>query len=130
MSARVQDSFNHRSFFLPRPEAYSKADVNPQTKKILDIGISGQELPGNAKNNDGFYEKGILQAMESDRQSLSNAPEVKAIGNGHCHCQSCHLFVHFLLNTFAIVTENCRRVKGVWNCFGGGGYVSSVLRSP
>ncbi|PPQ90772.1 hypothetical protein CVT25_010161 [Psilocybe cyanescens] len=92
-------------FHIPLPETYLKADMNPSTGRALDVGISGQEPPGNAKNNDGFFEKGILKAMESDHVSNRNAHEVKAIGNGHCH-----------------ITENCRRVKGVWFCFGGGGF--------
>lgn len=59
--------------------------MNPSTGKKLDVGISGQEPQGNAKNNDGFFEKGILQAMESEHVSNRNAHEVKVIGNGHCH---------------------------------------------
>jgi len=90
-------------FHIPLPEAYSKADIGPQSKKPLDVGISGQETPGNAKKNGGMFEKGILKAFESDHRSNGNVLEVKAIGNGHCH-----------------LTENCRRVKGVWQCFGGG----------
>ncbi|KAH9479462.1 putative inactive purple acid phosphatase 29 [Psilocybe cubensis] len=94
-------------FHMPLPETYLKADINPNTGKALDVGVSGQEPPGNAKSNDGFFEKGILKAMESNHVSNRNALEVKAIGNGHCH-----------------ITENCRRVKGVWFCFGGGGSYS------
>lgn len=69
----------------PRPESYSKADIDPQSKKSLDVGISGQEDPGNAKKNGGMFEKGILRAKESDHRANGNALEVKAIGNGHCH---------------------------------------------
>ncbi|CAK5267650.1 unnamed protein product, partial [Mycena citricolor] len=92
-------------FHMPLPETYNKADVGANGKP-LDIGISGQEPNGNAKSNDGFFADGILKAMESDHVS-SNLQEVKVIGNGHSH-----------------VTENCRRVKGVWFCFGGGGSYS------
>ncbi|KAF8956921.1 Metallo-dependent phosphatase-like protein [Flammula alnicola] len=94
-------------FHIPLPESYSKADMNPKTGRPLDVGISGQEPPGHAKNSDGFFEKGILKAMESEHVANGNVHEVKVIGNGHCH-----------------ITENCRRVHGVWLCFGGGGYVS------
>jgi hypothetical protein len=73
---------------LGRPEAYSKADIDPQSKKPLDVGITGQEKPGNAKKNGGMLENGILKALESDHRSSGNALEVKAIGNGHCHCKS------------------------------------------
>jgi hypothetical protein len=27
-----------------------------------------------------------------------------------------------------LVTDNCKRVKGVWLCFGGGGYVSYIRK--
>ncbi|KAJ7043577.1 Metallo-dependent phosphatase-like protein [Mycena alexandri] len=92
-------------FHMPLPETYSPPDTS-STGRALDIGISGLETKGNAKGNDGLFEKGILKAMESDHVS-SNVREVKVIGHGHCH-----------------VTENCRRVKGVWFCFGGGGSYS------
>ncbi|KAG6891215.1 hypothetical protein C0995_008467 [Termitomyces sp. Mi166 len=92
-------------FHIPLQEAYMKADSDPRTHDALDVGIHGQEPPGNAKGNAGFYENGILKAMESEHVGKGNALEVKVIGNGHCH-----------------ITENCRRVKGVWNCFGGGGF--------
>ncbi|KAJ7890587.1 Metallo-dependent phosphatase-like protein [Mycena olivaceomarginata] len=74
--------------------------------RVLDFGITGQETKGDASDSDGFFDKGILKAMESDHVS-SSTQEVKVIGNGHCH-----------------LTENCRRVKGVWFCFGGGGSYS------
>ena len=82
----------HLQFFFPvlkakiyRPEAVSKADLNPETGKPLDVGISGQEHPGNAKGNAGFFEKGVLKALESDHTASRNIPEVKVIGNGHDH---------------------------------------------
>ncbi|KAJ7449665.1 Metallo-dependent phosphatase-like protein [Mycena latifolia] len=92
-------------FHMPLPETYDKADIGT-SGRVLDFGISGLEAKGNAKGSDGFFEKGILKALESDHVS-SNVQEVKVIGNGHCH-----------------LTENCRRVKGVWFCFGGGGSYS------
>ncbi|KAG6810005.1 hypothetical protein H0H92_013730 [Tricholoma furcatifolium] len=92
-------------FHIPLPEAYSKADSDPQTHRPLDVGTHGQEAPGNAKNNAGFFVDGVLNAPESEHVGKGNALEVKVIGNGHCH-----------------ITENCRRVQGVWNCFGGGGF--------
>ncbi|KAF5362132.1 hypothetical protein D9756_002488 [Leucocoprinus leucothites] len=90
-------------FHIPLPESYSPPDIDPQSKKSLDVGISGQEDPGNAKKNGGMFEKGILRAMESSHTANGHTLEVKAVANGHCH-----------------ITENCRRVKGVWLCFGGG----------
>jgi len=67
----------------------------------LDI---GEQLEGSgaATKNGGFFEKALLNAPESEH----GVPEVKAVSFGHCH-----------------VSANCRRVKGVWLCFGGGGYV-------
>ncbi|KAF8159653.1 Metallo-dependent phosphatase-like protein [Crassisporium funariophilum] len=98
-------------FHMPLPETYAKADMNPSTGRPLDVGVTGQEPAGNAKGNDGFFEKGIMKALESGNVANGNAHEVKVIGNGHCH-----------------VTENCRRVKGVWFCFGGGGSYSGYGR--
>ncbi|KAH8832657.1 Metallo-dependent phosphatase-like protein [Flagelloscypha sp. PMI_526] len=94
-------------FHIPLPESYSKADSHPQTGRPLDVGTHGLEGPGNAKKSDGFFEKAILQAKESAHAAQSRRLEVKAIGNGHSH-----------------VTDNCRRVKGIWLCFGGGGSYS------
>ncbi|KAF7308825.1 AIP3 domain-containing protein [Mycena kentingensis (nom. inval.)] len=92
-------------FHMPLPETYNTADMG-KNGRPLDIGISGQEDKGSAKESDGFFDKGILTALETD-SSRDTTPEVKVIGNGHSH-----------------LTENCRRVKGVWFCFGGGGSYS------
>ena len=96
-------------FHIPLQEAYGPADKSPSDGADLNVGISGLEKPGSAKTNEGFFEKGVLQALESTHVEVgkSGVPEVKAIGNGHCH-----------------LTENCKRVKGVWMCFGGGGSYS------
>jgi len=69
---------------LSRPESYSKADIDSQTKKLLDVGLHDLESAGNAKGSDGFFEKGILKALESDHIT-NTIQEVKVIGNGHCH---------------------------------------------
>ncbi|KAJ6581440.1 Metallo-dependent phosphatase [Mycena capillaripes] len=92
-------------FHMPLPETYGKPDTGA-SGRVLDMGITGLEAKGDASDSDGFFDKGILTAMESDHVS-SHIQEVKVIGHGHCH-----------------VTENCRRVKGVWFCFGGGGSYS------
>ncbi|KAK7466365.1 Phosphatase dcr2 [Stygiomarasmius scandens] len=98
-------------FHIPLQEAYANPDIDPATKRPYDIGLKGNERPGAAKGNDGFYDKAVLAAMESDHVTQSaqggQPREVKVIANGHCH-----------------ITENCRRVRGVWNCFGGGGSYS------
>ncbi|THH09733.1 hypothetical protein EW145_g1812 [Phellinidium pouzarii] len=94
-------------FHIPLPESFANADINPDTGLPLDIGIHDLEEPGNAKHNGGFFENGILQALETDHSAGGGVKEVKVITNGHNH-----------------ITENCRRVKGVWMCFGGGGSYS------
>lgn len=95
-------------FHIPLQEAYSPADKDSHNAD-LNVGISGLEKSGSANTNEGFFEKGVLQALESPHVEVGKkgVPEVKAIGNGHCH-----------------LTENCKRVKGVWMCFGGGGSYS------
>lgn len=106
-----------------RQEAYAKADIDPVTNKALDVGRHGMEPAGSAKKNEGFFEKGLLRATESDHATSSGIPEVKVVGNGHCHSQYSNnmLFDYASLISSYTVTENCRRVKGIWNCFGGGG---------
>lgn len=59
--------------------------MDPRTGQPLDVGLQGLEGPSYAKESDGFFEKGILKAMESDHVAGGNTLEVKAIGNGHCH---------------------------------------------
>jgi hypothetical protein len=110
------------SCLFSRPESYSKADVNPSTGKPLDVGITGLEAAGNAKKSDGFFAKGVMKAMESSNVA-NHAREVKVIGNGHCHGVAffCLFSTPVIYSLFFAVTENCRRVDGVWLCFGGGG---------
>ncbi|EJD43821.1 Metallo-dependent phosphatase [Auricularia subglabra TFB-10046 SS5] len=86
-------------YHIPIPETFTAADVDPKTGKPLDIG-NQFDSPGGSKKNAGFFEKALLTARESSQGGY----EVKVVGNGHHH-----------------VTDNCRRVKGVWFCFGGGG---------
>ncbi|KAF8266128.1 Metallo-dependent phosphatase-like protein [Lactarius quietus] len=92
-------------FHIPLQESYLTADTDPRTGQLLDFGTSDLESPGSAKKNDGFFEKGLLRALETQHRGAGGIPEVKVVGNGHCH-----------------VTDNCRRVNGVWLCFGGGGF--------
>ncbi|CAL1715541.1 unnamed protein product [Somion occarium] len=94
-------------FHIPLEEAYSAADVDTRTGKPLNVGQHDIEGPGNAKRQAGFFHKGVLAAKTSDHRAGGDDREVKVIANGHCH-----------------LTENCKRVKGVWMCFGGGGSYS------
>ncbi|KAH7913045.1 Metallo-dependent phosphatase-like protein [Hygrophoropsis aurantiaca] len=94
-------------FHIPLQESYSTADRNPHTGQLLDFGLHGLETPGASEKNDGFFSKGLLAALESDHRAGGGVPEVKVVANGHCH-----------------ITEDCKRVKDVWLCFGGGGSYS------
>lgn len=114
------------SYIICRQESYAAADINPLTGRPLDVGLHDLEESGAAKKQDGFYHKGVLQAMESDHRAGGNAREVKVISNGHCHSAYCILspsrwLTSVQLIILHLVTENCRRVSGVWSCFGGGG---------
>nr|VWO97910.1 Zn(2)-C6 fungal-type domain-containing protein [Ganoderma boninense] len=97
-------------FHMPLQESYAAADINPSSGKPLDVGQVLEES-GASKQSAGFFHKGVLQAFESDHRTGGRAPEVKVIANGHCH-----------------ITENCKRVKGVWLCFGGGGSYSGYSK--
>lgn len=70
---------------LVRPESYTPADADPRTGKPLDVGIHGEEAAGNAKGTDGFFEKALLTASESEHVSSGTEHEVKVVANGHCH---------------------------------------------
>jgi len=89
-------------FHIPLPEAYESADEDTEDPSRFDVGEQLQGS-GSPKHNSGFFEGAILRAPESD----AGGHEVKVIGNGHCH-----------------VTDRCRRISGVWMCFGGGGSYS------
>jgi hypothetical protein len=95
--------------------------MNPLTGKPLDAGTTGLEPAGNAKKNGGFFAKGIMKAMENSDVE-NHVREVKVMGNGHCHGTTfvCLFFIPIII-LYSAVTENCRRVSGVWLCFGGGG---------
>lgn len=67
-----------------RAEAFSAADVDPRTGKPLDVGEQ-LEGNGNAKKQDGFFHKALLQTLETDHRGGGNAREVKVVSNGHDH---------------------------------------------
>lgn len=69
------------------PEAYSTADMNINTGVRLDVGLEVLESNRAPKKNGGFFEKGLLQAMESDHLAGGNAHEVKVVANGHAHSE-------------------------------------------
>ena len=125
--SRVYASLSHyhsESRFFSQ-ESYSKADIDPTTGKPLDVGISGIEGKGSAKGNAGFFEKGLMSALESNHLARGVYREVKVVANGHSHGASALRIAIYVDSDriFISVTENCRRVKGIWMCFGGGGCV-------
>ncbi|TBU30138.1 Metallo-dependent phosphatase [Dichomitus squalens] len=93
-------------FHIPMQESGAAADVDPVTGQPLDVGNVLEES-GASKKSAGFFHKGLLQAFESDHRAGGRATEVKVVANGHQHN-----------------SDNCKRVKGVWLCFGGGGSYS------
>ena len=59
--------------------------MDPRSGALLDMGLRDLEAHGNSKKNDGFFHKGILQAMENENVGGGSAREVKVVLNGHCH---------------------------------------------
>ncbi|GAA5913525.1 hypothetical protein JCM8208_000701 [Rhodotorula glutinis] len=107
-------------FHIPLRTAYdAEIDVAPSGKRLR----IGQRLEGDgaSKTDSRFFEQAILAQGElpvsrDDTDTPVDAfwdgeasapttgrPEVKVLAHGHCH-----------------ISSDCRRVKGVWICFGGG----------
>ncbi|GAA5993597.1 hypothetical protein JCM11641_005129 [Rhodosporidiobolus odoratus] len=116
-------------FHIPLPQAYtSQIDVSPSGKR-LRVG-ERLEGAGASKTDSGFFEQAILARKELPVDRAEDAapvdefwdgevaspttgrPEVKVLAHGHCH-----------------ITSDCRRVRGVWICFGGGGTYSGYGNS-
>ena len=49
------------------------------------MGTSDLEAKGSAKGNDGFFEKGLMSAPESNHRARGAYREVKVFANGHSH---------------------------------------------
>lgn len=118
-------------FHIPLQQAYTaEVDVGPSGRQRLLVG-ERLEGAGASKTDSGFFDQAILAQGELlaspsrgeggthivdefwDGESAApteGRPEVKVLSHGHCHLSS-----------------DCRRVKGVWQCFGGGGTVSFFL---
>ncbi|TNY21815.1 hypothetical protein DMC30DRAFT_411233 [Rhodotorula diobovata] len=107
-------------FHIPLRTAYdAEIDVAPSGKRLR----VGQRLEGEgaSKTDSGFFEQAILAQGElpvsrdegdtpvdafwdgEATAPTTGRPEVKVLAHGHCH-----------------ISSDCRRVKGVWICFGGG----------
>ncbi|BGP12751.1 Phosphatase dcr2 [Rhodosporidiobolus nylandii] len=115
-------------FHIPLPQAYtSQIDVSPGGKRLR----VGERLEGSgaSKTDSGFFEQAVLASGELpaergeggpvdefwDGEATSpttGRPEVKVLAHGHCH-----------------ITSDCRRVRGVWICFGGGATYSGYGNS-
>ncbi|KAL7412473.1 Metallo-dependent phosphatase-like protein [Mrakia frigida] len=91
-------------FHIPLPEHVLEGDKDEEGNE-MDVGIQ-MDSGGSPDFNSGFFEKGVLQGEDG-----VGGREVKVIGNGHVH-----------------IAENCRRISGVWMCFGGGGSYSGYGR--
>lgn len=66
-------------------ESYETPDTDSRTGLPLDVGSSDLERSGSAKKNGGFFQNGLLHALETQHRGAGGIPEVKAVGNGHCH---------------------------------------------
>ncbi|SCV68486.1 BQ2448_607 [Microbotryum intermedium] len=104
-------------FHVPLQESYdAPIDVGAHGTRLF----FGERLEGNgaSKTDSGFFQQGLMAQKELmaesdgpvdafwDGESASptkGRPEVKVVANGHCH-----------------ISEDCRRVNGIWLCFGGG----------
>ena len=69
-------------------ESYGTADTDARTGLPLDVGTSDLEGQGSAKKNGGFFENGLLHALETPHRGAGGIPEVKVVGNGHCHSKA------------------------------------------
>ena len=72
------------TYFLSQ-ETYEIPDTDSRTGLPLDVGSSDLEGPGSAKKNGGLFANGLLHALETPHRGAGGIPEVKVIGNGHCH---------------------------------------------
>ncbi|BGP44800.1 Phosphatase dcr2 [Rhodotorula kratochvilovae] len=117
----MQAKPNAMTFFhIPLRTSYeSPIDISPSGKRLR----VGERLEGSgaSKTDSGFFEQAILAQGELpvshgagdvpvdafwDGEAASptaGRPEVKVLAHGHCH-----------------LTSDCRRIHGVWVCFGGG----------
>lgn len=81
---------------IPLPEAFDKVDTDASGKE-LRVGVREERyarLGGQAR-------RGVFDAMLAERNA--ETPSVRLYVHGHMHNN-----------------EDCRRVRGVWICFGGG----------
>jgi len=77
--------------------------------ELLDVGIGDLEPKGSAKGNAGFFEKGLMSALESNHRARGTYREVKVFANGHSHRKpTSYLTIQVGSNYICVaVTENC-----------------------
>ncbi|OXG80415.1 hypothetical protein C345_05305 [Cryptococcus neoformans A2-102-5] len=90
-------------FHIPLPEAYNDPDQSLMGE--LNVGVQ-MDIVGSSKHNSGFFYNAIKTTYDSEETEgyfNKKTAEVKVLNHGHCHN-----------------TDRCRRVDGIWMCFGGG----------
>lgn len=75
-------------------KSYAEADTDPRTGQPLDVGTSDLEKKGSATKTEGFFEKGLLRALETQHRGAGGIPEVKVVGNGHSHGKAPFVLLH------------------------------------
>ena len=107
-----------------RPESYAQPDKDTRTGAPLDVGLRGLEPKGAAKKNEGFFEKALLAAMESEHLAKGSVREVKVVGNGHCHRTYCFSLLKLNIDTF------CWQSRRIVDASKGSGCASAVEGQP
>ncbi|WFD29543.1 Phosphatase dcr2 [Malassezia sp. CBS 17886] len=83
---------------IPVPEAFDDVDVD-SAGRPMQIGVREER----ASRLGGQLRRGIFDAAHNETQNAPNTPGVRLFVHGHMHNN-----------------EDCRRVRGIWLCFGGG----------
>lgn len=107
-------------FHIPIAQSYGPVDTDSLTGDELDVGTQlPGDGPGNSKTDGGMFD-GLLAALESEEGAV---PEVKVIGHGHSH-STFSAARRSTPDALSLDTDKCRRNRGIWACFGGGGSYS------
>ena len=88
---------------IPLPEAFNgTVDLDPRTGRELIVGERQEQRTLDGGQSRGGFFDAVLNSDKADDTKTSGR-DVQLIVHGHMH-----------------TNEDCRRVKGVWICFGGG----------
>lgn len=74
------------------------------------MGLSDLEGKGSANGNDGFFEKGLMNALESNYRTGRVYREVKVVANGHSHSTPPFLCTAFSADSSTISSQSLRIV--------------------